>query len=656
MARLIVKSPYIQCGKQNAGGYLRYIATRERVEIIPDDRPPTRKQEQLITKLAKDFPDVKELLEYEDYVQKPTKANASSMITLALEEHWKQVQQTDGYMKYIATRPRAERLGDHGLFGDVDHVDLDAAMSELEHYTGNVWTHIISLHREDAERLGYNNAQAWRALLRARRNDIAAAMHILPQDFRWYAAFHDEDHHPHVHMMAWSVKPGQAHLDRDGIRQMKSQLTNDIFQQELLHVYEQKSVSRDELVRETRKVMLELSRQMRETVCEHTQAEQMIWKLSRQLGEVKGKKSYGYLPRPMKRQVDEIVDQLEQIPVINECYQKWWEFQCQVNEFYSGKKQQRPPLSKQKEFRAIRNAVIREAENIRLGKITFEDEKMEERGEWVDNWEVSYEYLRLRARIEDSKLPLAQRDEAVKDLERLAEYGDVHAQYFLGLLYRDGGLLLPDAEQAAQWLELAAKRNLPAAQYALGKLYLSDDPEVRDAVGGIQWLERVAQNGNNDAAYRMGKEYLTGRSVRKDAVKAAEYLHRAADQNHPWVNYLLGKLHLTGSGVPKDEEAAWNCFRMADAYGHPNAQYILERQDQWHQPQLLMTVSRLLYHMSNIFRDNVPAVPAQPRLHIDRKRMQELQELRIALGHQPDDHEEEQTQTQTWGGMTMKGW
>ena len=656
MARLIVKSPYIQCGKQNAGSYLRYIATRERVEIIPDDRPPTRKQEQLITKLAKDFPDVKELLEYEDYVQKPTKANASSMITLALEDHWKQVQQTDGYMKYIATRPRAERLGDHGLFGDVDHVDLDAAMSELEHYTGNVWTHIISLHREDAERLGYNNAQAWRALLRARRNDIAAAMHILPQDFRWYAAFHDEDHHPHVHMMAWSVKPGQAHLDRDGIRQMKSRLTNDIFQQELLHVYEQKSVSRDELVRETRKVMLELSRQMRETVCEHTQAEQMIWKLSRQLGEVKGKKSYGYLPRPMKRQVDEIVDQLEQIPVINECYQKWWEFQCQVNEFYSGKKQQRPPLSKQKEFRAIRNAVIREAENIRLGKITFEDEKMEERGEWVDNWEVSYEYLRLRARIEDSKLPLAQRDEAVKDLERLAEYGDVHAQYFLGLLYRDGGLLLPDAEQAAQWLELAAKRNLPAAQYALGKLYLSDDPEVRDAVGGIQWLERVAQNGNNDAAYRMGKEYLTGRSVRKDAVKAAEYLHRAADQNHPWVNYLLGKLHLTGSGVPKDEEAAWNCFRMADAYGHPNAQYILERQDQWHQPQLLMTVSRLLYHMSNIFRDNVPAVPAQPRLHIDRKRMQELQELRIALGHQPDDHEEEQTQTQTWGGMTMKGW
>ena len=656
MARLIVKSPYIQCGKQNADGYLRYIATRERVEIIPDDRPPTRKQDQLITKLTKDFPDVKELLEYEDYTQHPTKANASSLITLALEEHWKQVQQTDGYMKYIATRPRAERLGDHGLFGDTDHVDLDSAMSELEHYTGNVWTHILSLHREDAERLGYNNAQAWRALLRAHRNDIAAAMHIPPQDFRWYAAFHNEGHHPHIHMMAWSVKPGQAHLDRNGIRSIRSQLTNDIFQQELLHVYEQKSVSRDELVKETRKVMLELSCQMRDTICEHTQAEQMIWKLSQQLGDVKGKRTYGYLPRPMKRQVDEIVDQLEQIPIVNECYQKWWELQCQVNEFYSGKKQQRPPLSKQKEFRAIRNAVIREAENIRLGKITFEDEKMEERGEWVDNWEVSYECLRLRARIEDRKLPLVQRDEALEDLERLAEYGDVHAQYFLGLLYRDGGLLLPDAEQAAHWLELAAKQDLPAAQYALGKLYLSDDPEVHDVDDGLRWLERAARNGNTNAAYRLGKEYLTGTSVQKDAARAAEYLCHAADRNHPWASYLLGKLYLTGNGVPKDEEAAWNCFRMADAYGHPYARYVLERQEQWQRPELLLTVSRLFYHMSNIFRDNAPTVPAQPRLHIDRKRMRELQELRIALGHQPDDHEEEQTQTQNWGGMTMKGW
>lgn len=212
MARLIVKSPYIKCGgEKSAGGYLKYIATRERVEIIPDGRPPTRKQEQLIQKLVKDFPDTKELLEYEDYLSHPTKATASALITLALELNWDRVQGMEGYAKYIALRPRAERLGEHGLFGDDDAVDLAAVADELDHYTGNVWTHIISLHREDAERPGYNHAEAWRTLLRTHRNDIAAAMKIPPEDFRWYAAFHDEGNHPHVHMMVWSTKPNQAY-------------------------------------------------------------------------------------------------------------------------------------------------------------------------------------------------------------------------------------------------------------------------------------------------------------------------------------------------------------------------------------------------------------------------------------------------------------
>ena len=289
LARLIVKSPYIKCGgEQCAGGYLKYIATRERVEIIPDDRPPNQKQTQFIAKLVKDFPDAKELMEYEDYLSHPTKATASALITLALESNWDWVQGMEGYAKYIALRPRAERLGEHGLFGDDDNVDLSRVMDELEHYTGNVWTHIISLHREDAERLGYDHADAWRTLLRTHRNDIAAAMKIPPEDFRWYAAFHDEGNHPHVHMMAWSVKPRQAYLSKDGIRQIKSTLTNQIFRQELLHVYKQKSKSRDELVAEARKAMLELTKAMREMTCIHPEAEQMIWDLSQQLGQVGG--------------------------------------------------------------------------------------------------------------------------------------------------------------------------------------------------------------------------------------------------------------------------------------------------------------------------------------------------------------------------------
>ena len=234
MARLILKSPYIK-STGGASGYLRYIATRERVELIPDDRPPTRKQEQLIAKLVKDFPDSKTLYEYEDYLTKPTKVNASAFITLALESNWESIHESEQYMKYIATRPRAERIGAHGLFGDEDTVSLDKAMEKLENYTGNVWTHIISLKLEDAARLGFDNAAAWRNLIRAHRNAIAVAMKIQPGDFRWYAAFHDEGEHPRFHLMAWSAKPGQAYLSKEGIRQIKSKLTTDIFRNEMLH-------------------------------------------------------------------------------------------------------------------------------------------------------------------------------------------------------------------------------------------------------------------------------------------------------------------------------------------------------------------------------------------------------------------------------------
>ena len=307
MAGLIVKSPYLKCGGgSSVSGYLRYIGTRERVEILPDGRPPTRKQEQLITKLVKDFPNSKELDEYLDYAEKPTKANASAFITRVLEENWAQVQQSEGYMKYIATRPRAERLGDHGLFGDEDGVDLTKAMEELDQYTGNVWTHILSLKREDAARLGYDNAKAWMNLLRANRNDIAAAMNIPPNHFRWYAAFHDEGKHPHVHMMAWSTVPGEAYLTREGIRKIKSQLTNQIFKQEMLHTYEQKSQSRDELVREARRAIRRLTREMAQSICSAPEIGQKMEHLATQLETVKGKKSYGYLPKSVKKTVDEV--------------------------------------------------------------------------------------------------------------------------------------------------------------------------------------------------------------------------------------------------------------------------------------------------------------------------------------------------------------
>ena len=652
MARLIVKSPYIKCGGgRSAGGYLKYIATREHVEIIPDDRPPTPKQTQLIAKLVEDFPDAKELMEYEDYLSHPTKANASALITLTLEENWDRVQGMEGYAKYIALRPRAERLGEHGLFSDDATVDLAAVADELDHYTGNVWTHIISLHREDAERLGYNHADAWRTLLRTHRNDIAAAMKIPPEDFRWYAAFHDEGNHPHVHMMAWSVKPNQAYLSKDGIRQIKSTLTNQIFRQELLHVYEQKSKSRDELVAEARKAMLELAKAMREMTCIHPEAEQMIWKLSKQLSTEPGKKTYGYLPKPTKKLVDEIVDQMARLPTVDACYQTWWELQCQVEDYYSeGKKRLRPPLSQQKEFRQIKNAVIKEAEHIRTNRFSFEDAEMQDDGERISTYDMSYECQDLQSVANDESFPLVERDEAAERLEQLADAGDAYAQYIIGTAYRDGGLLIPDTAKAQKFLECAAKQEIDAAQYALGKLYLSDDADVHDSAKGIYWLKRSADNGNNYAAYRLGKEYLSGKNTIKDAETAVSYLRQAADNGSTYAQYLLGKLTLMGEGVPKDMDAAYEWFAAARDNGHAYAEFFMKRMERGEQepPSVLLASTRLLYHMGNIFRDNAPA-SAATGVQIDRKRLALLRQKRVALGHKPDDHEPEQQQ-----GFSMK--
>ena len=645
MARLIVKSPYIKCGGGNsAGGYMRYIATRERVELIQNERPPTRKQEQLIAKLVKDFPDAKEMGEYGDYQEHPTKANASAFISQALEENWSDVQKSDGYMKYIATRPRAERLGSHGLFGDKDGVELDKAMAELESYTGNVWTHIISLKREDAERLGYDNARAWRNLLRAHRNDIAAAMNIPPQDFRWYAAFHDEGDHPHVHMMAWSVKPGQAYLSQDGIRQIKSKLTNDIFQQEMLHLYEQKTVSRDQLVREVRQAMRELVQQMRTRICDHPEAERLMQELALQLETVKGKKSYGYLPKKQKALVDEIVDQMEQLPTVAECYEQWWQLQGQVEDFYSEKERHRPPLSRQKEFRQIKNAVIQEAETIRLGKITFEDETLDLRqGDEVDNGkDVSWDFRTLRMDVQDEYSSLAERDDAVESMRELAENGDIHAQYFMGELYRDGPLLPPDWVMARYWFDKAAKQGYVAAQYALGKLYLSDDASVHDPELGIQWLEYAAYNGNHDASYRLGKEYLKGESVRRDTRKAMDHIYTSAQAGNLHAQYLLGKLLLQGKAVERDKEAGIQWLSQAAEQGHSYAQCLLERQSASTAPEVFLAVTRLLHHMANIFQDNSLPQSGTGLTHIDRKRRQELREKRLVHGHKEDDHEEQQ--------------
>ena len=646
MARLILKSPYIK-STGGASGYLRYIATRERVELIPDDRPPTRKQEQLIAKLVKDFPDSKTLYEYEDYLTKPTKVSASAFITLALESNWDAIHESDQYMKYIATRPRAERIGTHGLFSDSDSVSLEKAMEELESYTGNVWTHIISLKREDAVRLGFDNAAAWRNLIGAHRNDIAAAMKIPPGDFRWYAAFHDEGEHPHIHMMAWSAKARQAYLSKEGIRQIKSKLTNDIFRNEMLHLYEQKSESRDEVVREARRAMLELVQTMRDSMCDHPEAERLVLELATQLGTVKGKKSYGYLPKRLKKLVDEIVDEMERLPGVSKCYDQWLMLQGKVDAYYHDKPQKCVPLSKQKEFSQIKNAIIREAERLRLDELAFEEKNLGQYDEPEEFRSESYDYGVLRDVIRDESLTMEERGEAVSEMDKLAENGDMYAQYLMGKLWRDGPLLNPDSVNARYWFEQAADQGHLVAQYSLAKLYFSDDLEVRDTRKGVNWLYTAAVNGSHYAMYRLAKELFKGDLIKRNSDAAVEWFTRSAERGNPYAQYMLGKLYLTGKEVPYDEEQAVHWLSQSAKQDNQYAQYLLNHLEENRPPSAMLAVTRLLHHMSRVFRDNSVPKSRPGGIQIDRKRLKKLQEKRMTLGHKPDDHEEQ------WPNMTM---
>lgn len=487
-------------------------------------------------------------------------------------------------------------------------------------------------------------------MLRANRNEIAAAMNIQQNHFRWYAAFHDEGEHPHVHMMAWSTEPGEAYLTREGIHKIKSTLTNQIFKQEMLHTYEQKSQSRDELVREARRAIRQLTQEMTRSICTAPEIEQKMEQLAGQLETVKGKKSYGYLPKSVKKTVDKVVDKLEELPVVRECYDRWCRLQGEVESYYHDKPRERKKLSQEKEFRQIRNAVIQEAERIRLGELSFEDDDLAEHDELELAHGESQACRELWRIIGNEDISLDYRDRAAEELERLAERGDTHAQHLMGQLYRDGLLLIPDSQKAKHWLSQAAIQGLPEAQYALGKLLLSDDWEVRDTDEGIRWLKQAAENGSHFAAYRLGKEYLEGNAVNKDTTRAADWFTKSAEAGNQYAQYMLGKLCLTGQGLPRDQVQAMAWLSRSAAQGNQYAQFFLEHQNSFRPPSVMLAVTRLLYHMSRIFEDH--SLPhSSVGLQMDSKLRRKIQAKKIAMGHKPDDHEEEQNQ----GGMVMGG-
>ena len=342
---------------------MKYIATREGVEVLTGKGPATEKQKEMVAKLLKDFPDMRDSFEYEDYKQAPTLHTASALISAALDSHMQNLQSENGYLRYIATRPGAEKHGAHGLFGRQENTNLTAAMHDLTAHNGNVWTIIYSLHREDAERLGYNNAAAWRKLLVSQQNKFAEAFHVPVSALHWYAAYHDADTHPHIHMMLWTDQ--ETVLKRDAVVKLRSVMTNSIFQAELENLYIRKDIAYKDVTEAARTVMHDLANRMEFISEPPASIQEKLLELALELRTVSGKKQYGYLKKPLKDMVDSIVDELEKLPEVAAYYSVWNGLRDTLEGYYKNRPRQHNPLSQQKEFRAIKNAIIQEAERLR---------------------------------------------------------------------------------------------------------------------------------------------------------------------------------------------------------------------------------------------------------------------------------------------------
>ena len=366
MARIVLISPYLK-GGQNAAKLAqrtRYFATRPGVELLTDEHstlPATKKQGSSINRLVKSFPTSKELIEYEDYLANPTQGNASAFIQQTWEDYVEALDQKENFIDYISHRPGVQKDGEHGLWDANGKVqNLSQVVREVAEHTGNVWTPVVALRRQDAERLGYDNARNWRALINASICEIAAAYKIQPDHLRWYAAFHQKPQQMHIHMIIFSTDPKEGYLTKDGIRQVKSAFARRIYQADRMHVYQQKDQSRDALQREARRAMAECIVQLKCGTIRDPKLEQLITELADRLQETRGRKVYGYLPPRTKAIVDTIVEELAKDQQVSAAYEVWQKLYEQICLDYNEQLPKRLPLSQQKEFKTVRNMVIQE--------------------------------------------------------------------------------------------------------------------------------------------------------------------------------------------------------------------------------------------------------------------------------------------------------
>lgn len=600
MPRVIFKCPHIKGGTEQAASHLKnyveYMSTRKGVdEIDPSEAvlPATKEQRRLTAQILRDFPLSRGMFEYEDYRTSPTRGNASEFIARALEENYDRKEKRENYIKYIAMRPNAQRVGSHGLFtGSDDHIVLSQVADEVAHHPGVVWLPIISLRREDAARLGYDNAERWKTLLSGYATEMAKAMKIPWNDFRWYAAFHNESHHPHVHMVCYSADPSKGFLTKQGIADMKAGLAKEIFRQDLTELYQEQTQRRNELNADTKAVLRELIGQMHSGTIENNRIDELMEYLAERLRFLSGKKQYGYLRPPLKAVVDEIVDELAKDPRVASAYDLWYKLREEVLRTYKEDLPERLPLSRQAEFKRIKNIVIEEAVSLGARRQVFHPNDQEQNDS-------------------ESAHKSSSEDRGASSPENT----------------QNNGAKTEDGAYLYRWYWPAIRIFEKAEATAL---------ERQQALG---WLKEAAQAGLAQAQYRLGKMLYQGDFVPKDVAQAIEWLRKAAIQGHPYAQYALGQFFLSGEDVPRDPQTASKWFREAANQGNQYAEQALARMDSSTNGIPIQPATRLLRQLSLIFRTQSPPKPGGLINRADSKLLRKIKAKKIAQGHKADDHE-----------------
>ena len=528
----------------------------EKIDESKRNAPATNKQKQLIKKILSDFPDSRSSLEYEDYLKEKTVGAASEFITRALEENADEMLHTKTYADYIATRPRAERFGSHGLFTDDGvAVDLQKVSDELNAHTGNVWTAIVSLRREDAERLGYDNGSRWRDMLRSQAQTLSENFRIPMSNLRWFAAFHNESHHPHIHLIAYSINPNEGYLSEKGVMALRSSFAKDIFAQDLFCEYKKQTEHRDALKVQSREVLAELIAKINGGTYDNPTVENLLQTLAKRLAVTNGKKQYGYLRKDIKEIINSIVDELGKDERIAALYDLWYESKESALKVYTEELPERVPLSQNKEFKSVKNMVIAEAMKLNLPTDDIEEPEPTEP-----------EYEPTSEEIEGADIPLE--DTAPPNKWQLYRMAKEH-------LDRDGDCY--DPRKAVEYLTQSAKQGYTVAKYMLGKLYLRGEDVPKQMLHALHWLESAVKDDNQYAEYLLGKTFLKGMDVERDTDRAESLLRRSSEQGNKYAAYTLGKAYLDGDVLAQSIDEAVRLLNLSASKNFAPAQFILGR-------------------------------------------------------------------------------